>query len=187
VRERTGQAAKIGRAVHDPSSLVSQHGPGHPSYSFAGDPECKGDVSESANNEAPHSPIESNSPHAPRPRWRESNDVRLQQRHCPESSAEERPSSMQRNRWVSTPRSEWQSTSSPVGEQDKVVSKANQRFGTIPTCLLLLFKGKGTNDANCQSSKVPVVDYQHWACQRGPSLQRRQEVHLVMIGAMAGM
>jgi hypothetical protein len=50
----------------------------------------------------------------------------------------------------------------------------NQGFRTIPTYLLL--KRNGTNDANAQSSKSPVVDSQQWACQRGPLLQRRQVV-----------
>jgi hypothetical protein len=94
---------------------------GHPSYSFAGDPECEGKVSEWANDEAPHSPVESNAPKAPRPRWRESNDMSFHQRQLPESSTAERPSSVRRNCWVSTPRSEWQSTRTSAVEQDTVV------------------------------------------------------------------
>jgi hypothetical protein len=89
--------------------------------SFAGDPDCEGDVSEWASNEAPYSPTESNAPAAPRPRRRESNDIRLHQRHWPEGHTEERPSSVRRHRWASTPRSEWQSTRSSVVEQDNVV------------------------------------------------------------------
>jgi hypothetical protein len=56
------------------------------------------------------------------------------------------------------------------------MSSVNQGFGTIQTCLLLLLKGKGTNDAISQPNNIPVVDKQHWACQRGPLLQRRQVV-----------
>jgi hypothetical protein len=85
---------------------------GHPSYSFVGDSECEGDVSEWPDNEAPQ---------APRPRWRENNDMRLHQRHWRESRTEERPTSVRRHRWVSTPRSEWQSTRSSVVEPDSVV------------------------------------------------------------------
>jgi hypothetical protein len=96
---------------------------GHPSYSLAGDSECEGDVSEWANNQAPHRPIESNAPHAPRRRWQESNEVRLRQRHWPESSTEERPSSARRHRWASTTKSEWQSTRSSAVEQDRVVMR----------------------------------------------------------------
>jgi hypothetical protein len=94
---------------------------GHHSYSFAGDPEFEGDVPEWAHNEASQSPIESHAPQTPRPRWRESNDMRLHQRHWPENSREERPSTVLRHRWASTPRSEWQSTRSSVLEQDTVV------------------------------------------------------------------
>jgi hypothetical protein len=94
---------------------------GHPPNSLAGDPRCEGDVYEWANNEAPHSPIESNAPQAPRPRWRESNDQRFHQKHWPESSTAALPSSVRRNRWASTPRSEWQSTRASAVEQDKVV------------------------------------------------------------------
>jgi hypothetical protein len=93
----------------------------HPSYSFAGDPEGEGDVSEWANNEGPPSPSESNATKAPRPRWRESNDMRPHQRHWPERSTAAGPSSARRHRWASTPRNEWQSTRSSVVEQDKVV------------------------------------------------------------------
>jgi hypothetical protein len=94
---------------------------GRPSYSLAGDPEYEGDVSDWANNEAPQSPIESNAPQAPRPRWRESNGTRIQQRRRPESSTEDPPSSARRHRWASTTRSEWQSTRSSAVEQDSVV------------------------------------------------------------------
>jgi hypothetical protein len=93
----------------------------HPSYSFAGDPECEGDVSEWANNEAPHSPIESNAPNAPCPRWWERNGMRLQQRHWPERSTAAGHSSARRHLWASTPSSEWQSTRSSAVEQDQVV------------------------------------------------------------------
>jgi hypothetical protein len=62
---------------------------GHPSYSFAGDPECEGDVSEWANVEAPQSPIESNATRVPRPRWQDSDEVRLHQRYWPERSMED--------------------------------------------------------------------------------------------------
>jgi hypothetical protein len=91
---------------------------GHPSYSFTGDPECEGDVSEWANNEAPQSPIESNAQYGPRPRWRESNGMRSEQRHWAESSTAAGPSSARRHRWASTQRSEWQSTRSSAVEQD---------------------------------------------------------------------
>jgi hypothetical protein len=63
----------------------------------------------------------------------------------------------------------------------------NQGFGTIPTCLMLLLRGEGTNDANAQSSKSQVVDKQHLACQRGPSFQRRQEALLAMMVAAVVM
>jgi hypothetical protein len=53
----------------------------------------------------------------------------------------------------------------------------SQGFGMIRTCLLVMLKGKGTN-ANTQSSKIRVVAKQQWACQPGPSLQRRQQVLL---------
>jgi hypothetical protein len=98
---------------------------GHRSYSFAGDPECEGDVSEWATDQAPHSPIEPKLPRAPRPRWRESNDMRLHQRYWPERSTAERPSSARRTRWVSTPRREWQSARSSVVEHDKVVLRSD--------------------------------------------------------------
>jgi hypothetical protein len=52
----------------------------------------------------------------------------------------------------------------------------NQGFGTIPACLMLPLKGKGTNDAGYQSSKIFVIDKQRWACQRGSSLQLRRKV-----------
>jgi hypothetical protein len=94
---------------------------GHPSYSFVGDPECEGDVSEWAINEAPQLQIESNAPQAPRPRWRESNARRLHQRRWPESSTEDPPSSVRRRHWASTPSTEWQSTRSSAVEQDRVV------------------------------------------------------------------
>jgi hypothetical protein len=58
---------------------------GHLSYSFAGDSKCEGDVSECASNEASHFSSESNAQTAPRPRGRESNDVRLHQRHWPQA------------------------------------------------------------------------------------------------------
>jgi hypothetical protein len=97
----------------------------HVSYSFDGDSECEGDVSETANNEAPQPPIESNAPQAPRPRWRESNDRRLHQRHWSDSSTEERPFSVLRHRWASTARSEWQSTRSSAVEQDIVALRSD--------------------------------------------------------------
>jgi hypothetical protein len=58
------------------------------------------------------------------------------------------------------------------------MSSVNQGSGMIPTAIptCLLLKGKAMNDANPQRSKISVVDKQHWACQRGPSLQRRQVV-----------
>jgi hypothetical protein len=89
--------------------------------SFAGDPECEGDVSEWANDEALQSPIESNAQYWPRPRWRENNEVRSEQRHWSKSCTEEPASSVRRHRWVSTTKSEWQSTRSQVAEQDEVV------------------------------------------------------------------
>jgi hypothetical protein len=55
----------------------------------------------------------------------------------------------------------------------------NEGFTTIPTCLL--FKGKGSNDEISQPSKIPIIDKQHWACQRGLSLQRRQQVLFTMV------
>jgi hypothetical protein len=61
----------------------------------------------------------------------------------------------------------------------------NQGFTTIPTCLLLT--GKGTSDADSQPSKIPLVDKQQWACQGGPSLQRRREVLGAMITLMAAV
>jgi hypothetical protein len=57
----------------------------------------------------------------------------------------------------------------------------NQGFTAIPTCLPLLLKSKGTNDANAQSSKILVNDRQHLACRLGPSLQRSQQVMQAMI------
>jgi hypothetical protein len=67
----------------------------------------------------------------------------------------------------------------------------SQRIGTIPTaiptCLLLLLEGKGMNDVNTQPSKIRVVDKHHWACQRGPSLQRHQQVLLAMMATMVVM
>jgi hypothetical protein len=89
---------------------------GHPSYSLASDH----DVSEWANDEALHAPIEANAPKAPRPRWRENDNIRLHQRHWPERSTAERPSSVRRHRWASTTKSEWQSTRSSAVGQDKV-------------------------------------------------------------------
>jgi hypothetical protein len=50
----------------------------------------------------------------------------------------------------------------------------DQAFTMIPT--FLPSKPKGTNEEKFQSRKIPVVDKQHWACQRGPLLQRRQVV-----------
>jgi hypothetical protein len=94
---------------------------GHPSYSFAGVPECECDVCEWANNEAPHSQIESNARREPRSRWQEHSDMRLHQRHWPESCTEELLASTRRQRWVAIPRSEWQSTRAPAVEQDSVV------------------------------------------------------------------
>jgi hypothetical protein len=68
----------------------------------------------------------------------------------------------------------------------------NQGLGTIPaaipTCLLLLLKGKATNDPSTQPGKIPVVDKQHGACQRGPLLQRPQAVpQAMMMPAAVGM
>jgi hypothetical protein len=94
---------------------------GHSSYSLAGNPEYEADVSEWANNEAPQSPIESNAPHAPRPRWQERNELRPHRRHWSKSGTAELPSSARHHRWASTPTSEWQSTRSSAVGQDKVV------------------------------------------------------------------
>jgi hypothetical protein len=61
----------------------------------------------------------------------------------------------------------------------------NRGCTTIPTCLLM--KGKVTNDAIFQSSKNPVIDLQEWACQRGPSFQRRQAVQQAMMATVVVM
>jgi hypothetical protein len=101
---------------------------GHQSYSFTGDSEYEGDVPKWANNEAPQSPVASNAPQAPRPRWGESNGMRPYQRQWSESSTEERPSRVLRRRWASTPRSEWQSTRSSAVEQDTALLRPDD-FG----------------------------------------------------------